>query len=33
MVLYLGIICGSCDDVLDKLIEAGEKGENDNGNK
>ena len=25
MVLYPGIICGSCDDVLDKLIEAGEK--------
>lgn len=23
MVLYPGIICGSCDDVLDKLIEAG----------
>ena len=24
-MLYPGIICGSCDDVLDKLIEAGEK--------
>lgn len=25
MLLYPGIICGSCDDVLDKLIEAGEE--------